>query len=346
MSHRSRGWEFRRQDENLAVNADQAEFFAIMYGSSNFESGTYDERLAGAMDDYEVVPPTPTTRWANDDAALDSATSEIGFEINRRKAILADKYPFIIKGNKILYTPSKSLVYEFCLAISLAASLSAGETKKLPIAFERLARDLMIYFLGPGAEGHRTGWPADSHEPRPAKFKTLMAGLSNLTGEWTWSPEPGLPNDPPCRDVKDEGLDFVVWKGFVDKRAGKLFVLGQCACGSDYLTKFSDIDPDLKKLKKWLRPLSHAAPIRVFTTPRHIPNDIYFREVNELAGLTLDRIRITLIAEESDLSREYVLTKAKIPYQELIQIVISGFQVAPPKKKQQPRKAAAVRRSR
>jgi len=343
---RSREWEYRRQDENLAVNADQAEFAAIMYGSSNFESGTYDERLAGALDDYEVVPPQPTTRWANDDTALDSASSEVGNEIKRRKGVLGDKYPFDVKGNQIQYNPSKSLVYEFCLAISLAASLHTGETKKLPIAFERLARDLTVFLLGTGAQGYRTGWPNDSLEDRPTKFKELMGKLSAMAGEWNWSPERGLPDDPSSRDIKDEGLDFVVWKGFVDQRGGRLFILGQCACGNDYQTKYADIDPEFRKLKKWLRPLSHATPMRVFTTPRHIPNDTYFKEVNELAGLTLDRIRITLLAEESDLSRKHVLDNAKIPYEELIKIVISGFQVAQPKKKQRPQKAAAARRSR
>jgi hypothetical protein len=216
------------------------------------------------------------------------------------------------------------------------------------MAFERLARDVLVCFLGSGADGVRTGWPPDERDPRPARLKQVITELNKrigeAVGEWIWSPEAGLPDDPEPQDRKDEGLDFVVWKAFPDGRAGRLFFLGQCACGNDYATKFNDIEADFRTLSRWVRPVSHARPARVFTTPRHIPNDIYFRTVNQDAGLTLDRSRITLIAESSP-ACEYVIRQAKRPYADLIRIVIEGFEAVKQARGRQPRRAAAARRS-
>jgi hypothetical protein len=280
--------------------------------------------------------------------ALDNAVSDIGIEIRRRRHILNSAYPFQIEGNRLVYQPSRTLVYEFCLAVSQSPSLNEGAFAELPVAFERLARDVLVCFLGSGAEGVRTGWPPDEFDPRPPRLKQVISSLSRRmgesTGEWKWSPEAGLPDDPEPKDRKDEGLDFVVWKAFPDGRAGRVCLLGQCACGNDYPTKFNDIEADFRTLSRWVRPMSCAWPLRVFTTPRHIPNDIYFRTVNEDAGLTLDRSRITMIAE-SNSAREYVVGRAKKPYGDMIRLVIGGFEDAKQVRAPRPRKEAAALRS-
>lgn len=349
MPPQPRKWESRRQDDRIATNADQAEFSAIRYAASNIEAGIFDDRVAGALDDYEVVDPRladPPERWswARDDAALDNAAGDIGLEVRRRSDTLGTAYPFEIQGNGLLYRPSRTLVYEFCLAVSQAPSLIEGEFARLPVAFERLVRDLLICFLGPGAQGLRTGWPPDAHEPRPPRFKQVIARLEDLTGEWIWSPEHGKPGDPDPQDVKDEGLDFVVWKEIPDHRPGRLFLLGQCACGNDYATKFGDIDPRLEKLSRWIRPISFAFPLRVFTTPRHIPNELFFGDINKQAGLTLDRTRITLLAQP-ELATQYVAQQAREPYAELIRLVIDGFRAARPARSKPPRKRGAAQHS-
>ena len=350
MASQTQPWELRRQDARIAINADQAEFAAVHYGTSNIEAGTFDDRVAGALDDYEVPDPrisVPAGQWdwASHDMALDNAVSDIGIELRRRKEVLGGLYPFVVADNQLVYSQSRTLAYEFCLAVTQAPSLSKGDFTRLPIAFERLVRDILIRFLGPGAQGIRTGWPPDAHEPRPAHFKELIAALHNATNEWEWAPEIDLPKDPDPQDVKDEGLDFVIWKEIPDRRPGRLFLLGQCACGKNYDTKFGDIDARLDKLSKWIRPIPCVFPVRVFATPHQIPNDTYFRTVNRQAGWTLDRSRITLLAE-SEAAREYVVAQARDPYASLIRLVIEGFEADQPKRGRQPRKAAAGRRSR
>jgi hypothetical protein len=182
----------------------------------------------------------------------------------------------------------------------------------------------LLCFLGAGSKGIRTGWPGDSFGARPTKFKDLIALLHQQTGEFFWSPDPGLPDDPTHQDVKEEGVDVVVWKAIPDERAGKLFLLCQCACGDDWVGKFNDIDPHLAKLSRWMKPVCWATPTRVFSTPHHIPNDAYFAQVNREAGLTWDRIRLTLIAENEDCPK-LISRRLRKAYPKLIALVIKDF---------------------
>jgi hypothetical protein len=326
-------WETRRKDDRVATNADQTEYVALSYGASNLDSGTFDDRIAESLDDYEVADPQRVEGWAARDITIENAASDIGLEIRRRQQLLKDSYPFAIDGGRLRYVPSKSLVYEFCLAVSQAPSLTTGDYARLPVAFERLVRDLMICFLGPGTAALRTGWPADEHEDRPTRFRLVIEKLNNMTGEWVWCPDHNRPADPNHVHVKDEGLDVVVWKEVADARAGKLFLLGQCACGNDYPVKFCEIDPQFTRLGQWIKPISYAWPLRFFSTPRHIPNDAYFEQVNREAGFTLDRARITLLAEQHC---DYVRQSAKIGYEELIRIVVDGFEAESPTLLRQP----------
>lgn len=338
-------WETRKHDDRTAKDADQAEFLAVRYGSCHVESGTFDDRVADALDDYEVPDPIGVPYWAATDMKFDSAVSDIALEIQRRTDLMGAKYPFKMDGNHITYHQSRTLVYEFCLAVSLAPSLNEGEYVRLPRVFEYLVRDLLRCFLGDGSEGIRTGWPGNDYDERPTKFRDLIKVVHNRCGEFFWSPDPGLPADPSHQDVKDEGVDVIVWKPLLDDRPGKLFLLCQCACGDDWVTKFNDIDPALMKLGRWMKPVCWALPMRVFCLPRHIPNEPYFAQVNKDAGLTLDRARLTLLAEQDECQlriTEAIGTRCE----EAISLVITGFTSAQPAPARRRRRGAVGRRSR
>lgn len=293
----------------------------MSYGRATLDSGTLDDRIAEALDDFETTDPIGTEEWSNTDLRIENAVGELGLELERRKRILGKAYPFELTKGQLVYSGSKSLAYELCLAISQSPGLSGGEFKKLPVAFERLMLDLVLRFLGEGSVGRRTGWPPEGD--RPARFKSLVAELHNETNEWRWSPDHGFPDDPSSQQIKDAGLDFVAWKQVQDSRVGRLFVVGQCACGNDFETKLQDIDKGLVKLGQWIKPVCFATPVRAFCTPRHIPNDIYFASINQEAGLTFDRTRITLLAEAS---AEEVRAAANDDFVELIQIVVEDFE--------------------
>ncbi|GAF94469.1 unnamed protein product, partial [marine sediment metagenome] len=128
-------WEARKPQHRASDGADQVEFSAMSHGSSNLEAGLKDDRTADALDDFEVVDPVGVPHWAEADSQYDTATGSIGDEIERRSEILGSSYPFKLRGNAITYKQSRTLAYEFCLAVSQSLSLTQGEFTRLPPAF-------------------------------------------------------------------------------------------------------------------------------------------------------------------------------------------------------------------
>ena len=325
-------WESRLDDERVATDADQTEIKAIRLESINIDEGLRDEDLGASIATHEE---------------REERAGAIADEVKRRRALLGDAYPFEQNGNSLTHKPSKTSVYEFCLSISFVESLSDRQGRRFQIAFERLTRDVMRCFLGAGTEGYRTGVPGDSLENRPRRIKAVVKKIHELTGctgEWTWNPEMEFPDDPLPRDVGDLGMDVVLWKLMPDKRRGGFFSIGQCACGLiDWKTKFHE--PDFGRLRSWIRPLTDVPPLKFFSVPFHIPNAAYFGEVSRQAGLTLDRTRIALIAENPR-HTDFILSEAKEKYSDLAEIVVSGSRADVRGRRRRPRKAEEERRSR
>jgi hypothetical protein len=94
----------------------------------------------------------------------------------------------------------------------------------------------------------------------------------------------------------------------------------------------------------WFRHLSVASPMRLFCIPHHIPNAAYFEEVNRSAGLTLDRARIVLLAENANY-RDKIIASAKTGYWDLVNLVMKTPGVEPQVPAQQRQKAVAERHS-
>lgn len=286
----------RNTDWQSALKADEVEFRAVMMRAASLDEGTREERWSGEI---EEELPGARPAWIEREDALERIESSSASEIERRALLLGDGYPFALQGSRLSYRPSRTGVYEFCLAVSLAPSLSAREWKGLPVAFEFLSRDVLCMHLGPETQGVRTGWPRDSSEGLPTRAKKLFAHLRERTGEWVWRPRgEDRPEDPSPTYEKDMGLDVVVWRAMPDGRIGQLFLLGQCACGkSDWEQKFKDLD--LEELGLWLSPPTHCLPVRCFFVPFHIGNAVKLEEVSLKAGVPFDRARIVLIAESN-----------------------------------------------
>ena len=285
-------YRFRHRAQRLTADADQAEFLAFTNGPTPLEAGIYDDRVAGAMDDFATQNGSADTpHWQADDLSYDSAVGSIHEEIERRILIMGRAYPFALKGGTLIYNPNGDLVYEFLLSICNSHSITEGEYAELPRVFERLSAQVVAAFFGENTQFIHTGWPRDPSVG--ISFKEAMRTVSEQTGEWDWEPEGGLPEDPVNGD---SGCDFVVWPRFPDRRKiGQLFILGQCACGNNWTEKWNDLN--LKKLQKWFNPLSTVDPVRTFTTPYHL-TDAVLKEASREAGVLFDRARLTLIAHK------------------------------------------------
>ncbi len=294
----------RHQEQRIIKNTDQTEFAAILKTSAVVDAGIYDDRVSGALDDFRPDGVEINQQWHETDVILDTSTGQITEEIQRRERVMGGAYPFNLNEGQIIYHPSKSGVYEFCLAISTAPNITSGDNVKLPRTFERLSATLVKLYLGCLSESIHVGSPRD--EDIGTKFKLAMEKVAERTNEFLWGHDPALGGDP--LTTGDEGLDFVVWKEMPDKRAGKFFLIGQCACGNDWDTKLNDLT--LNKLSKWFNPICYVEPIRVFVTSHHL-SDVNLRVAQYEAGVVFDRARLAAIGEMFSTNEELVQWKLK-----------------------------------
>lgn len=315
------GWSDRHEMRRRGKNADQAEMQAILNGSAPAASGVDDDQLAGTIDDD--AGSEAGASWNQREESVEVAAGEVYSELQRRVSLLGDAYPFKLNDGGISYSKSNSGIYEFCLATSLVPSINVNPFVDVGIGFELLSTEIARNYLGVSARSVRTGWPSHDHAERPIKFKDLSKIVFDRCGEWIWRPSPGNEDDPPHTNVKDEGVDYVIWLPMLDKRAGKLFMLGQCACGDNWDTKLNDINE--LRLKRWLNPVTVAKYTTAFSVPIHIAGQYIFPYCNEQAGITFDRTRMALIATGDD---DYFVEFSKaIGLPELTQIVWSNLPI-------------------
>jgi hypothetical protein len=274
------------------TDADQAEQAAIRLGSAVFDVGVYDQKIAGAMDDFDPMGLNVASEWQRQDLEVDSAVGKVHEEISRRAAAMGNAYPFLVSATQLTYKPSETGFYEFCLAASLVPNLSKGNYAKFPRVFERIVTVLIREYLGIHAHAIHVGSPRDASVG--TTFVKAMKYVHEKSKELIWSPRPGLPSDPETKG--DEGVDFIAWKEPLDKRNGSLFILGQCACGDDWTGKFADVS--LPRIEKWFQPFSFVKPVTAFASPRHIANE-WLNEALGQAGLVFDRARLVLLAEQA-----------------------------------------------
>lgn len=297
-------WETRFQYDRLAENADETEWQAVLHGQAHVSAGTADEAMADAGDENAPASAEELIdrdRLQGQELLQESRQGTVYELLLERNTHLGEAYPFEIDGNSLIYRPAGLPIYELMLGICQAPSLTAEPYCQLPRLFELLSMHAGRGYLGPRAVGYRTGWP------RPADltgFKSVIDDLKirsgNYPSEWQWQPAEYLPNDPAPKFVKEEGLDVVVWDTWSDRRTGQLYLLGQCACGKDWLKK--DKDLDLEDFTEWFR-LPRVKPVRGFFTPRYAVTSILYT-LSHSAGLVFDRIRMVQALNEPHVAED------------------------------------------
>lgn len=295
-------FSIRHREQGRIRNTDEVELESIRVGSAVLDTGTYDERLADSEPDD--APPAVRSRWQRTDLGNDTEAGAIRDEVVRRARLLKDLYPFEIRRNSLVYKAGLGNgFYEYCLGICFAPSLTAKPYVVLPRSFERIVAIILRSYMGSGANSMHVGFPRDKGEG--TTFRAAMGKLSQRVNdyldnkevgtEWRWDPDPSYPKEPVFGG--DGGIDFVVWKQPPDGRIGQLFLLGQCACGGDWFTKYDDVK--LTRLDPWFRPLIHLKPpVKCFTTP-FILSDGNLLDATKTAGWVFDRLRLTLLAAEA-----------------------------------------------
>ena len=311
-------WERRKQDTETARRADEVEFRALKEGASALSEALRDDRMDGTLLELEE---TTTGEFYGHSAVDDRVTAAVSVELTRRERLLKDAWPFKLQASGLTLesrSTSKSLVYEFCLAVARAPSITEGDFKELPAYFERVALRVLQQWLGLHSNGIRTGWPRENDEPTRAK--QLFEQVCQMVGgyEWKWSPEPDLPLDPSPTHLKEAKLDLLAWLRMPDN-FGHVYFAGQCACS------FKDMEDKARELTEgglmqWLRPLSWVPFVRCFFVPFHLPPQ-RLQEIIRLGGATFDRGRLAMIAEKLPLGTAKNLKKE---LQSVVELVVSG----------------------
>lgn len=270
----------------ISKDADQAELVAMRFGKSRATSGVRDDAIADALEDnYLAEDERGEESWQSHESSMDTASSQILEELERRAKALGELYPFRLEGDVLIYEQSDFLVYEFLLCTSLSPSLTTGQFKNFPRHFERLATVLTANFLGPNTGHCHTGFP-NEHK----RFKTAVSVAIANSGELRWQPNDDLPHEGPRHG--DEGVDYIIWKSFgCGRPIGQPFYFGQCACGNDWDGKLNDVS---NRFFKWFSALK-VDPAKVFAIPFVIP-DIKLMEVAREAGIVMDRLRLVKAA--------------------------------------------------
>lgn len=326
---KSQNWNTRHFYNKLAGDADQAEWQAIMTGSAHIMAGTMDDEMAEAADE-DFFPGAREEKIEGKSFVLEQVQGRAAEIILERINQLDSAYPFQRVENSLVYIAGENRlpIYELLLGISQAQSLTVGHHVKLPRIFEEVSKLAAMGFLGGNADGFHTGWPRPANVTR---FKDLVEKLREATGrigsEWQWLPGDDLPNDPLPQLIKDAGLDVVAWRNWPDRRGAMLYLLGQCACGGDWLTK--DKDLHLDTLWRWFRP-PFVLPVRGFFTPHHATTSMLL-DLSPTAGLVFDRIRIVQCLQSEHLAPH--ISAAADSVREAFAIACSPVVKAQPKKR-------------
>lgn len=296
-------WANRHHFQNITNNADQVEIRALIDGTSPLKNGSVDERIAGALDDFDAEDNPNVAHWVKEDIQLDNVDGSTAEEIQRRIDSLKTLYPFKLSGASLTYNPpeNNSLLYEALLCISQAKSLTYGNYVYLPRQFEFLACIISEEYLGVDSLSYRTGWPRGAGEPKRLKelIKKVHELSGNMIGEWKWQPKDGLPDDPNHKNAKEYGVDIVAWKKNIDSRTGQIYLLGQCACGKDWVNDHKLAELKNKKLVgTWVEdfPVPYS---KAFFTPDHATDNFILHASRQSESIVFDRLRIVMYGERN-----------------------------------------------
>lgn len=224
-------------------------------------------------------------KWGLDWCNLSELQVSAGLKtMERRQALLGEKYPFDVNDLAVVFHESHALsVYSYLLSISRPTNSTPWQThaptQEESDLFEEFVASTLKDYLGNAAQAIPFGWP--SKFGRPQEFYLAIEWLANLMAI-----KVGQAYRPPRR--KDGGVDVIAWRPFKDKRSGFPIYLVQCTLQKDFVSKSRDID--LRLWAGWLE--LDRDPVTVLAIPVPVAPGEPWNEVTANA-IIFDRARMT-----------------------------------------------------
>ncbi len=253
--------------------ADWAEALALTEDRSNSSRSFLRARLRSSL--------------FTDGDELDIQLEMLLSEVERRKKRAEKLYPFawtdigLSRMRNVDEAP-----YEFLLWLAVSPVYRREDRyNEIQELFDNLVKRALIAYLGPNAVGVRFGSPASGERPTgfPEALKWLASQLRLQTG--TAVPRP---------QVRDGGVDVVVWNPFRDGRAGFVVILCQCTVAHAWTPKAKDIVAGI--WNGWID--FGRDPLTALAIPFAIPPTFdRWDEVRRTVNVILDRIRLAELLE-------------------------------------------------
>jgi len=223
-------------------------------------------------------------RAMQQNASIDAACAEILGEIKRRVQAAGNAYPFTIDGTALVLSGKARdyVPYIFCLCLSWFGWKAKKGNKIFPRRmFEDLSKHAAQEFIG--GRALRFGAPRTE---LPTAFKEALLHLAVAIGEGQVRDIQGQVH------AQDDTLDLIAWRDFPDGQEGKLFLVGQCASGSDWEKKKRELDAEAF-FDDWFseRPPSLRGMRIGLFIPHRVPRKKW-TSTTRRAGIIFDRCRI------------------------------------------------------
>ena len=215
-------------------------------------------------------------------------------QLELREEYLGEAYPFAVNGALEAKPRALETVYAFLTSATLLGSRSGPTSESVASLFEFVSRAALVRYLG----GPTTARAYDFGFPRrngPKAFYDAVEDLCQQLGEGLGCRVP----KPQSAHVKDAKLDVVAWVPFGDRRTNQLSVFGQCATGSNWRDKLTELLP-AAFCKRWFREQPAATPSSAFFVPRHIEERYWPEAAVGDQRILFDRLRIVRLLGDMD----------------------------------------------
>jgi len=249
------------------------------------------EAQPATVSDSQILDILREAEIQDHDAHLENIIKQV----RSRASYLGSQYP--IRRHELGFGSKngsrEDLVYRFLLFVSLNQAYQELAFRKgsanIPA---ELFEDLTLIALKRYAGGDAIRFGAPRRNPVPSSFPKAIEYLASTIFEAIGA------RDIERQETGDDGLDIVAWLAFGDKRSSQLMLLAQCAIGTDWKNKRSELD-----LALWRRHVDwHSEPLRVFSVPFHHELGGSWRETATRGGIIFDRLRIAKLAVGRSLS--------------------------------------------
>ena len=234
-----------------------------------------------------------------------------------RRDILREKYPFIVDNNSIklkdtlLFSQKIYLVFLFGSNLSIFSEFQSDITSE----FEHISFCILNTMFSVNTEIKQFGKNSDYTGTAREKIRKLAEDMCIRVDDDAIA-------SIPSTNQQERGLDIIAWVPHQDNIANNMLVyLIQCACGKEWIHKFSEVFRYLDYFQfKSFQPVGiMAISYGLNIMGRFEQND----DVVSSKSLMLDRFRLMEFVQETDCYKIYNLTSLRL----LDQLTTSTIQI-------------------